>query len=117
MAVLGGGAVSYERGTPVCTWMIIGARGAGWGFRTYKTKKKRKERWYVRLIDSCITQLMAQGPSRTYNESKEEEKRKKRKERWKGEVHIEGFKRVVVWRLPPEEPLFLFFITLEPRVE
>ena len=30
--------------------------------------------WYLRLIDSCITQLNAQGPSRTCNESKEEEK-------------------------------------------
>ena len=28
---------------------------------------------YLRLIDSCITQLTAHGPSRTYNESKEEE--------------------------------------------
>jgi len=28
----------------------------------------------LRLIDSCITQLKAQGPSRTCNESKEEEK-------------------------------------------
>ena len=28
----------------------------------------------ARLIDSCITQLKAQGPSRTCNESKEEEK-------------------------------------------
>ena len=28
---------------------------------------------YLRLIDSCITQIKAQGPSRTYNESKEEE--------------------------------------------
>jgi len=28
---------------------------------------------YVRLIDFCITQLKAQGPSRTCNESKEEE--------------------------------------------
>ena len=27
---------------------------------------------YLRLIDSCITQLEAQGPSRTCNESKEE---------------------------------------------
>ena len=35
---------------------------------------------YLRLIDSCITQLKAQGPSRTYNESKEEEKKK-----WMGE--------------------------------
>ena len=28
---------------------------------------------YVRLVDSCITQLKAQGPSRTCDESKEEE--------------------------------------------
>jgi len=28
---------------------------------------------YLRLIDSCITQLKAQGPSRTCNESTEEE--------------------------------------------
>jgi len=27
----------------------------------------------LRLVDSCITQLKAQGPSRTCNESKEEE--------------------------------------------
>jgi len=29
---------------------------------------------YLRLIDSCITQLEAQGPARTCNESKEERK-------------------------------------------
>ena len=28
---------------------------------------------YLRLIDSCINQLQAQGPSRTCNESKGEE--------------------------------------------
>ena len=28
---------------------------------------------YLRIIDSCITQLKARGPSRTCNESKEEE--------------------------------------------
>jgi len=28
---------------------------------------------YLRLMDSCITQLKDQGPSRTCNESKEEE--------------------------------------------
>ena len=33
---------------------------------------------YLRLIDSCITQLKAQGPSRTCNESKEEEKKNSR---------------------------------------
>jgi len=30
---------------------------------------------YLRLIDSCITQLQVQGPSRTCNESKEEEEK------------------------------------------
>jgi len=33
------------------------------------------DRDYLRLIDSCITQLKAQGPSRTCNESKEEEEK------------------------------------------
>ena len=32
---------------------------------------------YLRLIDSCITQLKAQEPSRTCNESKEEERENK----------------------------------------
>jgi len=31
---------------------------------------------YLRLIDSCTTQLKAQGPSRTCYESKEEKKKK-----------------------------------------
>ena len=31
---------------------------------------------YLRLIDSCITQLKAQGPSRTCNESNEKKKKK-----------------------------------------
>ena len=31
---------------------------------------------YLRLIDSCVTQRKAQGPSRTCNESKEEEEKK-----------------------------------------
>jgi len=39
-----------------------------------------KQKWvgherYLRLIQSCITQLQAQGPSRTCNESKEDETR------------------------------------------
>ena len=33
---------------------------------------------YLRPIDSCITKLKAQGPSRTCNESKEEEEEEKR---------------------------------------
>ena len=40
---------------------------------------------YLRLIDSCITQLKAQGPSRTCHESKEEEGSTCRKERVDGE--------------------------------
>ena len=32
---------------------------------------------YLRRIDSCITQLKAQGPSRTCNESKEEDRRRR----------------------------------------
>ena len=36
----------------------------------------------LRLIDSCITQLKAQGPSRTCDESKEEEKGRMRGQTW-----------------------------------
>ena len=36
---------------------------------------------YLRLIASCITQLKAQGPSRTCNESKDEEE-----EVWTGNI-------------------------------
>jgi len=32
---------------------------------------------YLRLIDPCITQLKAQGPARTCNESKEEEEERR----------------------------------------
>jgi len=53
--------------------------------------------------DSCITQLKAQGPSRTCNESKEEEE------------------DAPVLLLAAEELsphlFFFFFITLEPRVQ
>jgi len=37
---------------------------------------------YLRLIDFCITQLKAQGPSRTCNESKEEKKSMRRRGLW-----------------------------------
>ena len=40
---------------------------------------------YLRLEDSCITQLKAQGPSRTCNESQEEEE-----EEEEGEVFVRG---------------------------
>jgi len=47
-----------------------GLRGGGCA----KLKKAGAEAGsYLRLIDSCITQLKAQGPSRTCNESKEED--------------------------------------------
>ena len=36
------------------------------------TRGKELKCSYVRLIDSCITQLKAQGPSRTCGESEEE---------------------------------------------
>jgi hypothetical protein len=32
---------------------------------------------YLRLIDCCINELKAQGPSRTCNESKKDEEKKK----------------------------------------
>ena len=44
---------------------------------------------YLRLIDSCITQLKAQGPSRTCNESKEEEEEA---------YHQVGFRVSGLWR-------------------
>jgi len=54
------------------------ARGVGSEFCTVHSSEP--EMWcgteagsYLRLIDSCITQLTAQGPARTCNESKEEE--------------------------------------------
>jgi len=48
-----------RRRTPWRVWATVQSQGA----RTL----------YLRLMDSCITQLKAQGPSRTCNESKEEE--------------------------------------------
>ena len=45
----------------------------GSGFGVWKGGAANEVSSYVRRIDSCITQLMAQGPSRTCNESKEDE--------------------------------------------
>ena len=56
---------------------------------------------YLRRIDSCITQLTVQGPSRTCNESKEEEE--EFAEQRSGEQGRTLF--------------FFFLITLKPRVE
>ena len=47
---------SHQDGRRWSHWLSIGAIGS-----------------YLRLTDFCITQLKAQGPSRTCNESKEEE--------------------------------------------
>ena len=40
---------------------------------------------YLRLIDSCTTQLKAQGPSGTCNESKEEEDEEGAPRAWRRE--------------------------------
>ena len=40
---------------------------------------------YLKLIDACITQLKAQGPCRTCNESKEEEESRVSEEVFKDE--------------------------------
>ena len=58
---LGGGAVSYERGTPVVPNNRSGEQHV----------VNRRFDWVSLVIDSCITQLKAQGPSRSCNESKE----------------------------------------------
>ena len=47
-------------------------RSSGWGAET-PPRCGTEAGSYLRLIDACITQLKAQGPSRTCNESKEEE--------------------------------------------
>ena len=54
--------------------MSHGVPGGGGHFVKNFHKKLPEAGSYVRLIDSCIAQLNAQGPSRTYNESKEEGK-------------------------------------------
>jgi len=51
---------SVYEGTNLTTWVTTGRLPSEAGS-------------YLRSIDSCITQLKAQGPSRTCNESKEEE--------------------------------------------
>ena len=56
---------------------------------------------YLRLIDSCITQLKAQGPSRTYNESKEEEEASEAVgvQRPCGACVVE-FHTEIIWKIP-----------------
>ena len=55
--------------------MMIAFKGLGSSFRAsgFGFRERVSTGSYLRLIDSCITQLKAQGPSRTCNESKEEE--------------------------------------------
>ena len=66
MEALGGEDLSYVRGTSVTPrpqaliQELCLCKGSEAGS-------------YLRLIDSCITQLKAQGPFRACNESKEEE--------------------------------------------
>ena len=52
---------------------VWGLGFTGLGFRVSEMCCGTEAGSYLRLIDSCITQLKAQGPSRTCNESKEEE--------------------------------------------
>ena len=52
----------------VNSWSTLGTHGVTSGERSGV-----RARLVLRLIYSCITQLKAQGPSRTCNESKEEE--------------------------------------------
>ena len=64
----------------VCSVQVSGFRVQGlvlsvqgWTVTSSPARPWPSEGSYSRLIDSCITQLKAQGPSRTCNESKEEE--------------------------------------------
>jgi len=72
----------------------------------------------LRLMDSCITQLKDQEPSRTCNESKDEEEEEMREPLTdpapgnSGRV-AEGLDAAVV----AVDLTFFFFITLKPRVE
>jgi len=63
---------------------------------------------YLMLIDSCIIQLKAQGPSRTCNESKEEEEEDQHMAL--AALPCDGRVRGVFF-------FFFFVITLKPRVE
>ena len=59
--------------TRAVTWLVT---WVDLNLRTINSQKYvvvTEEGSYLRLIDSCITQLEAQEPSRTCNESKEEE--------------------------------------------
>jgi len=59
-------------------WREEDVAGLGWWLEMCSGSEAGS---YLRLIDSCITQLKAQGPYRTCNESKEEEEEKKKKKK------------------------------------
>ena len=61
---------------------------------------------YLRLIDSCISQLKAQGPSRTCNESKEEEEEEVLPPvaPLRGTTHAGGFERCYITQLKAQGP-------------
>jgi len=56
--------------------------------------------WYLRLIDSCTTQLKAQGPSRTCKERKEEEEEEEEERTLSPQLEVRcnglGLSRVLV---------------------
>jgi len=58
-----------------------------------------KEGLYLRVIDSCITQLKGQKPSRTFTKSKEEEE-KKYQPRSEVAADLKGHKDDAVLRCP-----------------
>ena len=64
---------------------------------------------YLRLVDFCITQLQAQGPSRTCNESKEEEEEEEEEERGTGKgAHRYVWRRIVLFELVLPPPTHVF---------
>ena len=72
---------------------------------------------YLRLIDSCVTQLKAQGPSRTCNESKQEEEKELESEAGGAEqVRLREILGQAPWRgnpPPSSSSSFLLLSSLE----
>ena len=57
------------------------------------TTQSQFQIWHLRLIDSCIAQLQAQGPCRTCNESTEEGEEEGTGGETDDEVRVEGCER------------------------
>ena len=51
----------------------VSGQGTGWGISGFVEDTVKGQGFQSPGLDSCITQLKPQGPSRTCNESKEEE--------------------------------------------